>query len=98
MKEKEIEVRTDSGKMIVDIEGTRIRYKDIDDVEIIDNLRVFVKKPVEVYAVQMLTDFVVDTLEGTMHGNKWDYLICGVEGEFYPCKPDIFKKTYQTID
>lgn len=27
-----------------------------------------------------------------------DYIIKGVEGEFYPCKPDIFEKTYETID
>lgn len=34
------------------------------------------------------------TLEGTMRASKDDYIIQGVNGEFYPCKPDIFKKTY----
>lgn len=37
----------------------------------------------------------IKTLEGSMHVSKGDYIIKGVEGEFYPCKPDIFHKTYQ---
>lgn len=34
------------------------------------------------------------TLEGIMKASKGDYIIQGVNGEFYPCKPDIFEKTY----
>jgi hypothetical protein len=37
---------------------------------------------------------VIETLEGTMRANQGDYIIKGVNGEFYPCKPDIFEKTY----
>jgi len=37
------------------------------------------------------------TLEGTMTANIGDYIIKGVEGEFYPCKPDIFHKTYEEV-
>lgn len=37
----------------------------------------------------------IQTLEGTMSATKGDYIIKGVEGEFYPCKPDIFHKTYR---
>lgn len=37
----------------------------------------------------------VDTLEGTMHASPGDWIIRGVEGEFYPCKPDIFAATYE---
>lgn len=37
----------------------------------------------------------IKTLEGAMHVSKGDYIIKGVEGEFYPCKPDIFRKTYR---
>lgn len=36
----------------------------------------------------------ISTLEGTMRASKGDYIIQGIEGEFYPCKPDIFEKTY----
>lgn len=40
---------------------------------------------------------VVETLEGRMLVNKDDYIIKGVHGEFYPCKPDIFHKTYEVL-
>ena len=36
----------------------------------------------------------ISTLEGTMRASKGDYIIQGIEGEFYPCKPGIFEKTY----
>ena len=38
---------------------------------------------------------VISTLEGNMRANNGDYIIKGVYGEFYPCKPDIFEKTYE---
>jgi len=37
----------------------------------------------------------IHTLEGKMNANVGDYVIRGVQGEFYPCKPDIFEKTYE---
>ena len=37
------------------------------------------------------------TLEGTMAAYIDDYIIRGVQGEFYPCKPDIFKETYEAV-
>lgn len=37
----------------------------------------------------------IETLEGTMKASVGDYIIKGVNGEFYPCKPDIFEKTYE---
>lgn len=40
------------------------------------------------------TDLVISTLEGDMHADFNDYIIKGVKGEFYPCKPDIFEQTY----
>lgn len=39
--------------------------------------------------------YIVPTLEGTMHFKRGDMLITGVNGEIYPCKPDIFAKTYE---
>ena len=38
------------------------------------------------------------TLEGDMKASFGDYIIKGVNGEFYPCKPDIFEKTYESIE
>jgi hypothetical protein len=40
---------------------------------------------------------VVNTLEGVMRAHKGDWIITGVEGEKYPCKPDIFRKTYEQV-
>lgn len=37
----------------------------------------------------------IHTLEGVMRGEVGDWIIRGVNGEFYPCKPDIFEKTYE---
>lgn len=39
----------------------------------------------------------IETLEGTMKASVGDYIIKGVNGEFYPCKPDIFEKTYEEV-
>lgn len=40
----------------------------------------------------------IDTLEGLMHGSVGDYIIKGLRGEFYPCKPDVFEKKYEIIE
>lgn len=40
----------------------------------------------------------IDTLEGTMAAAPGDWIIKGVQGEFYPCKPDIFEATYEPVD
>jgi hypothetical protein len=39
----------------------------------------------------------IPTLEGDVFASVGDYIIKGVEGEFYPCKPDIFEKTYEMV-
>lgn len=40
----------------------------------------------------------IKTLEGTMRAEASDWIIQGVKGEIYPCKPDIFEATYQRVD
>jgi len=42
-------------------------------------------------------DLVIFTLEGDMFASIGDYIIKGVQGEFYPCKPDIFALTYEEV-
>lgn len=39
----------------------------------------------------------INTLEGTMTASIGDYIIKGVKGEFYPCKPDIFEQIYYEV-
>lgn len=43
------------------------------------------------------THFYIKTLEGDHIVRKGEYIIKGVAGEFYPCKPEIFKKTYEEV-
>ena len=56
------------------------------------------KKPVVIEAYQTDKELDIETLEGTMHASVGDYIITGVRGEKYPCKPDIFEQTYEPAD
>ena len=52
---------------------------------------------------ELVEDFVnetisIHTLEGVMTARRGDWVIRGVKGEFYPCKPDIFEQTYEAVD
>lgn len=55
----------------------------------------FRKKPVIIEAYQTDKEMYIDTLEGKMKAKPGDYIITGVNGEKYPCKPDVFVKTYE---
>ena len=55
------------------------------------------KKPIIVEAYQAKEEMLIETLEGVMKASKGDYVITGVNGERYPCKPDIFEKTYEKV-
>lgn len=55
----------------------------------------------DVYFTQSETEFCqmwIKTLEGTMEAKVGDFIIRGVKGEIYPCKPDIFNLTYEPVD
>lgn len=56
------------------------------------------KRPIVVEAYQTKTGVVIHTLEGDMKADAGDYIITGVNGEQYPCKPDIFEKTYEPFE
>lgn len=77
------------------------------------NVEKYIKKPVEIEAIQLnfatlqecltfcqgkintLTGkFEIKTLEGVMTADIGDFIIKGIKGEFYPCKPEIFKASY----
>ena len=49
----------------------------------------------EVFEIKPKEGLIIHTLEGDHHASPGDYIIKGVNGEFYPCKPDIFAKTYE---
>jgi hypothetical protein len=47
---------------------------------------------------QTVDGCVIHTLEGDHLANYGDWIIRGVKGEFYPCKPDIFEQTYELVE
>ena len=51
----------------------------------------------EINKVRSDGGLIINTLEGNMLATFGDYIIKGVQGEFYPCKPDIFKQTYEQV-
>ena len=56
------------------------------------------KKPVVIEAFQTDKEVIIHTLEGDMRASPGDFIITGISGEQYPCKPDIFAKTYEPVE
>lgn len=87
-------------KRPVIVEAVRFTYENRKVVESFGNGTITIEYydgawkagagPVTIHAI-------VKTLEGEMMAREGDYIIKGVNGEFYPCKPDIFEKTYEEI-
>ena len=72
-----------------------IQY-DGENIEAIEN---FVgKKLSTVMSSDVDVNLIIPTLEGDMTALKNDWIIKGVKGEFYPCKPDIFKSIYNVVE
>ena len=61
-------------------------------------MKKFRKRPVIVEAYQTDKEIFIDTLEGKMKASPGDWIITGVHGEKYPCKPDVFELTYEAGD
>lgn len=52
---------------------------------------------IKLYETAQIPDITIKTLEGDMKVSFNDYIIKGLSGEFYPCKPDIFVKSYDEV-
>jgi hypothetical protein len=59
--------------------------------------KLYRKKPVVISAWQTQIAMQIETLEGTMMALPGDYIITGIKGEVYPCKPEIFLATYEAL-
>jgi hypothetical protein len=79
-------------KKPVEIEA--VQFTDDDYVTLASIGRMGLKPDVKHNPLRM----EIETLEGVMTVHLGDYIIKGVNGEFYPCKPDIFKKTYERVE
>jgi hypothetical protein len=60
-------------------------------------MKKFRKKPIVIEAYQTDKAFMIRTLEGLLRADVGDWIITGIRGEQYPCKPDIFEKTYEEV-
>jgi len=70
----------------------------IDDSNTVLAIQAFMNTHLIVsYKDPLHTKLLIETLEGTMEASVNDWVIKGVNGEFYPCKPDIFEKTYEKV-
>jgi len=69
---------------IIDFVGDKLKYEIIDTAWQVGKGKPYV-------------DMEIITLEGNMKVSEKDYIIKGVNGEFYPCKPEIFEKTYEKV-
>jgi hypothetical protein len=79
-------------KKPVVIEAIQFNGKNAEEIEQWSNNKV---KAGPVSEDTLSRDYLeIETLEGTMTAQPNDYVIKGVKGEFYPCKPDIFEQTY----
>lgn len=74
------------------------RIDDIEDVVLFKAFKNCKKRPVIVQAVQMYSEFRVQTLEGDYkQGKPGDYLMSGIDGELYICDKSIFEKIYDFV-
>lgn len=70
-----------------------------DDAETLSKISDFMNDEIRVdYKNPKQPVLKIRTLEGEHIANIGDYIIKGIKGEFYPCKPDIFKMTYEAIE
>ncbi len=58
----------------------------------------FRKRPIVIEAYQTNKEMIITTLEGPLRAAPGDWIITGLRGEQYPCKPDIFEKTYEPVE
>ena len=70
---------------------------------VVDAIRFTGENGVDLYAFCKTTIYdqgvpIIPTLEGKMKVDIGDYVIKGIKGEYYPCKPDIFEATYEKVE
>jgi len=69
-----------------------VRWNGANVDEVLD----FIGTTGSAYRKPERNEIAIETLEGTMTASKGDWIIRGVKGEYYPCKPEIFDATYES--
>ena len=74
---------------------TDSKIENLNTIEELNQENAELKEQIEAYQTDKELD--IETLEGIMHASVGDYIITGIHGEQYPCKPDIFEETYEEV-
>lgn len=94
-------------KKPVEVEARRLTQREAHDVYLwveehvgsFDVNDASAPTPAQGVSIDAVNGFmVIATMEGLMQAKPGDWIIRGVAGEFYPCKPDIFEQTYEPAD
>ena len=87
-------------KKPVVIEAVQLSHLNSEHTQILPKwfLEAVVNDTIKLLAWDKNNGAYIETLEGTMHAAHDDYIIRGVDGELYPCKPDIFERTYERVE
>ena len=89
-------------KKPVVIDATQFQWKSGEGIPDIPGVRFKSWKPVDVGGGLLkdapdVSTAYIETIEGPLHVTRGDWIITGVQGERYPCKPDIFAATYEPV-
>lgn len=89
-------------KKPVVIDAVQFNGRNVGEIEVFIGkklkTRVFSDAAYEAGVAAPLFEIDIETLEGVMTASPNDYIIKGVKGEFYPCKPDVFEQTYEKAE
>ena len=85
------------GKNLVDVSAFLYNKTRKEALKEINSSDISCKKWDDYESIVIGEGLTIDTIEGRMKADIGDYIIKGVNGEFYPCKPDIFAKTYEEV-
>lgn len=86
-------------KKPVVIEAVRWTGKNVGEIRVFcAQSALFTAKKQRADGLVIAYDLMISTLEGMLYASVGDYIIKGVNGELYPCKPDVFAKTYERVE
>ena len=83
-------------KKPIEIEAIQLTNESI--VEIINWTTDYINIEIDTDENNNIIGMIIPTLEGAMRASMNDYIVKGIQGEFYPCKPNIFEQTYELVE
>lgn len=84
-------------KKPVDINAVQWKGDNFEEIKLFANNSETIKQPLD-FDGKPYGILYINTLEGRHIAKVGDYIIKGVKGEFYPCKPEIFQMTYEEVE